>query len=104
MFVDLRSAPQGHWLRGEFVSLSLGRAVNSAPWSKVIDAFFYRQGGTGSIPAERSLIICMEVPYRKKMEMLWATILRRDNQVPRGNRLPTDLKTEEGDRTERLCD
>lgn len=41
LFVDLRSAPREHWLRGAFVSLALGRLVNTAPWSKVVDAFFF---------------------------------------------------------------
>jgi hypothetical protein len=41
LFVDLRSAPPRHWLRGEFVSVSLGCAINTAPWSRVLDAFFF---------------------------------------------------------------
>jgi erythromycin esterase len=40
LFVDLRSAPKGHWLNGSFLSVALGRAENRAPWSKVLDAFF----------------------------------------------------------------
>lgn len=40
-FVDLRSAPRDHWLRGEFRSVALGRWVNEAPWSSVVDGFFF---------------------------------------------------------------
>jgi erythromycin esterase-like protein len=41
LFVDLRHAPAGHWLRAPFVSVALGRLVNEAPWHAVVDAFFF---------------------------------------------------------------
>ena len=41
LFVDLRSAPRSHPLKEEFTSVSLGRFINSAPWSQIVDAFFF---------------------------------------------------------------
>ena len=41
LFVDLRGAPAEHWLRGEYVSVALGRAVNRARWQAIVDAFFF---------------------------------------------------------------
>jgi erythromycin esterase len=41
LFVDLRQAPREHWLRNEFISICLGRAEDAAPWSRVVDAFFF---------------------------------------------------------------
>jgi erythromycin esterase len=41
LFVDLRQPPKDHWLRNKFLSLSLGRLENVAPWSKIVDAFFF---------------------------------------------------------------
>lgn len=40
-FVDLRGAPHGTWMRQAFVSVALGRLPNRAPWSEVVDAFFF---------------------------------------------------------------
>jgi len=40
-FIDLRGVPPNHWLAGEYTSVALGRLVNSAPWSEVVDAFFF---------------------------------------------------------------
>ena len=41
LFVDLRGAPEGHWLRGTYTSVALGRLENVAPWREVVDAFFF---------------------------------------------------------------
>jgi len=41
LFVDLRHAPAESWLRSSFLSLCLGRLENLAPWSQVLDAFFF---------------------------------------------------------------
>lgn len=40
-FMDLRGLPDGHPLRGSFVSHALGYLPNRARWSDVIDAFFF---------------------------------------------------------------
>lgn len=41
LFIPLRDVPRGHWLRQPLVSTCLGRLVNTADWSSVIDAFFF---------------------------------------------------------------
>lgn len=41
LFVDLRQPPKDHWLKDKFLSVSLGRNENLAPWSIIVDAFFF---------------------------------------------------------------
>lgn len=41
LWIDLRNAPADHWLRGSYRSLALGRLENEAPWSSVVDGFFF---------------------------------------------------------------
>jgi erythromycin esterase-like protein len=41
LFVDLRGAPEGSWLRGEFVARPLGLIPTRAVWRDVIDAFLF---------------------------------------------------------------
>ena len=40
-FIDLRHVPDEAWLGGTYVSVSLGRLVNTAPWKRVVDAFLF---------------------------------------------------------------
>ncbi len=41
LFMDLRHLGKNHWLRQPVVSTCLGRLINRADWSSVIDAFFF---------------------------------------------------------------
>jgi erythromycin esterase len=41
LYVDLKSAPSRHWLRGEFVMRPLGYSPMNAVWSRQVDGVFF---------------------------------------------------------------
>jgi erythromycin esterase len=45
-FLDLRSRPEGHWLRGPISARPFGHGSSTQTWSRNFDAFFFIREGT----------------------------------------------------------
>ncbi len=41
LYLDLAQLPRTHSWRQPFISIALGRLVNRAPWTEIVDAFFF---------------------------------------------------------------